>query len=53
MTCFAGDGRAWKVDGSVQALVSLGLATPMLMVLRGLNVNHTLLLEAVVIIAVC
>ena len=24
-----GDGRAWKVDGRAQALVGLGLATPL------------------------
>ena len=26
---FAGDGRAWKVDGRAQALVSSGLAKPL------------------------
>lgn len=38
MTCFARDGRAWiddgkawKDDGRAQALVGLGLVTPLLM----------------------
>ena len=30
MTCFAVDGGAWKVDGRAQALVGLGLATPLI-----------------------
>ena len=28
-SCLAADGRAWKVDGRVQALVGPGLATPL------------------------
>ena len=28
-SCFAGDGRAWKIDGRAQALVALGLAMPL------------------------
>ena len=28
-SCLAADGRAWKVDGRAQALVGLGLATPL------------------------
>ena len=28
-SCFAHDGRAWKVDGRAQALVGPGLATPL------------------------
>ena len=29
MTCWASDGMAWKIDGKAQALVSLGLTTPL------------------------
>ena len=28
-SCWAADGRAWKVDGRAQALVGPGLATPL------------------------
>ena len=28
-SCFAGDGRAWKVDDRAQALVGSGLAEPL------------------------
>ena len=30
VTCFARNGRAWKVDGRAQALVGPGLAMPLL-----------------------
>ena len=36
MTLLAHDGRAWEVDGRAQALVGLGLATP----LRIQSVDH-------------